>query len=145
MSRRDGREVGNYNERPFALSSVPSLVDLDKHKRAEQVWARLTAALGTRQAQPASAETPAPRRKRLQALPRASADEAVRELQVVESVQPGATVSLCPLTNKVQHESKLWALHHRNRLACLPDEHHPERLSVYKCKSCGDWHVGHKV
>lgn len=80
---------------------------------------------------------------------KATIEDALREMQITEqayaAAQKQAPISLCATTNKVRHTSKLWALHHRNHLALLPNEAHPERLEAYKCKWCGTWHVGHKT
>lgn len=134
----DGREA----ERAFAASSMPALIDLDGHVRLMRALALRAPRLRKPKAEP---EEPVILVPSARVVKRASSDAALLELQYVERMMPTDALSLCPSTNKVRHRSKLWALLHRNRLANEPNERFPERLEAYKCKGCGDWHVGHKA
>lgn len=146
MSGRDGREF-----RWIAPSSVPQMLRVESMSRMEAIWAKVKREMllspthpSLRATQPSEAavaheNTPV----------KATSDEALREIQNIEqncvALNRKESISLCATTNKVRHTSKLWALHHRNHLASLPDEMHPEQLRAYKCKWCGSWHVGHQA
>lgn len=144
MSGRDGRDSRREprTDGIFYVSSVPKLTDVDLYERVREALAR-RAREGAkwfvgeqRLSQPS---TPPIVR------PKAKESDAVKELQIAEQERPSEVVALCAMTNKVRHRSRLWAMVHRNRLAALEDERYPERLEAYKCRNCGDWHVGHKV
>jgi hypothetical protein len=79
----------------------------------------------------------------------ATSDELIAELQLFEDRHVGLSVrakaQVCFATNKIRHKSKNDAEFHREALVARVAERHPERVESYKCKTCGDWHVGHKV
>lgn len=136
MLGRDGRDgEGSFR------NTTPVLVNVDNLARMEAQWAKIKSLIPFA---PKAPEPPKPVSSP-RIIQRASSDEAVRELAFVEALRPSVEHTLCATTNKIKHASKLWALHHRNQLARLPDEIHPERLRAYKCQWCGGWHVGHKV
>lgn len=136
MTGRDGRDDGLIR-----TVSVSPLSNVDVQARMDAAWARVKALMPLTQVQQRVEQTTveAP----LKPKP-ASADELVREVALFDSMA-GDDVAICSTTNKIRHKSKLWALHHRNRLAALPSEYHPEQLEAYKCKWCGNWHVGHRI
>jgi hypothetical protein len=123
-------------------TSAPRLMNADRLKVMQARW---SVAIQPGLQKPPAPEQPVQRVRRVRVHRVASAEELLAQVQVLERLRPDAEVRVCSLTNKVRHDSKLWALHHRNRLAALPEERFPERLEAYKCKGCGDWHVGHKV
>jgi hypothetical protein len=139
IRQRDGVAVDAEAWHDNALvrtTSAPRLMNADRLAQLIGRWSK-----------PKPPEPPAaPKKRRERERPAATSDQLIAELKVYEAVSLDEDVRLCAMTNKIRHRSRLWALHHRNRLATLPDERFPERLEVYKCKGgCGDWHVGHKT
>lgn len=127
-------------------TSKPRLMNTDRLAEMRQRWARVKRESARPWDQPPP-PPPKPLKARVVDVHRvATGDELIAELQQYErlAVHPDEP-QVCSLTNKIRH-SKLSALQHRNQLALLPGERHPERLEVYKCKTgCGDWHVGHRA
>jgi hypothetical protein len=147
MTGRDGRCDPDVYVRPFQKSGKPTYTDLSEQERFDFVWSQVKKRLAESRPFSSGADVvPEKMAEPVQDAPaRASSDAAIREMGVAERSQPSnQAITLCATTNKVKHKSKLWALHHRNQLAALPDELHPEQLNAYKCKWCGTWHVGHR-
>jgi len=51
---------------------------------------------------------------------------------------------LCPQTGKVQHRTRAGAAKQLHVLVSSPSVREPERLHVYRCPLCTQWHVGHQ-
>lgn len=49
---------------------------------------------------------------------------------------------LCPVTGKYRYTSRRLARDHRRRLVAEGDT---RPVSVYKCRGCETWHVGHRA
>lgn len=146
-TKRMGTRCHNpHDDHRSFLRAKPELVDLDRQKHLGDHWACITKMLGLLSDPKPVAALPVVEQTPQQPGTPATIDAALEEIRQVEIAQTALgraeAVLLCAHSNKVKHRSKLWALHHRNRLAASLDELHPDQLEVYKCRWCGSWHVG---